>query len=45
MYKGRKGLCFGISKGVSRPGNTSMKELLSDERFVEAVMEFLKIRG
>ena len=45
MYKGRKEFCLGMSKGVSRPGNTSVKKLLSDDRFVEAILEFLRDRG
>lgn len=39
IYKGRKGFCFGMDRKVVRPGNTSVRKLLGDERFVEAVLE------
>ena len=45
IYKGRKGFCFGIGKKIRRPGNASVMDLLSDERFTEAVLKFLKNTG
>ena len=42
VFKGRKGFCLGMGRAMSRPGNTSVKKLLSDERFVEAVLGFLR---
>ena len=45
IRKGRKGFCFGIGKKTRRPGNTSVKDFLSDERFTEAVLKFLKNTG
>ena len=39
IYKGRKGFCFGMDRKVVRPGNTSVRKLLRDERFVETVLE------
>ena len=45
VYKGRKGFCIGMNKGVAGPGNTSVKKLLSDGRFVEAVLKFLGNTG
>ena len=45
IYKGRKGFCFGMDKKAVRPGNTSVRKLLSEERFVEAVLDFLECTG
>ena len=45
VYKGRKGFCLGMGKGMSRPGNTPVRKFLSDDRFVETVLEFSKIQG
>lgn len=45
IYKGRKGFCFGMSKKASRPGNISVRKLLSDDRFVESVLKFLECTG
>ena len=45
VCKGRKGFCFGMEKKDVRPGNTSVGKLLSDYRFVEAVVNFLENMG
>lgn len=45
VYKGRKGFCLGMGSGVARPGNTPVRKLLSDERFVEAVLKSLESTG
>ena len=45
VYKGRKGFYFGMDRKVVRPGNTSVKKLLLEERFVEAVLDFLECTG
>ena len=45
IYKGRKGFCFGIEKKIKRPGNTSVRDSLSDERFTETVLNFLEKTG
>ena len=44
LYKGGKGFAFGVT-GAAGPGNTSVKKLLSDSRFVGAVLDFLKSTG
>ena len=41
IYKGRKGFCFGVAKRKRRP----VRDLLSDERFTEAVLKFLEETG
>lgn len=45
FFKGRKDFCLVMSKGTSRPGNTSVRKLLSDDRFTDAVLEFLRNTG
>ena len=46
LYKGRRGYFLGWKKGgarvVGRPGNTSIREFMSDKRFAEAVLDFLR---
>ena len=34
-----------MRRKVIRPGNTSVKKLLSDRRFVETVLKFLECTG
>ena len=41
VYKGKKGFGYGLRGGGAAPGNTTVRELLSDERFLEAVLSFL----
>ena len=45
IYKGRKGFCFGVDRKIVRPGNTSVRKLLGDERFMEAVLKSLEYTG
>ena len=44
VYKGRKGFFLGMQSsdglGMRRPGNTSIRELLADRRFVVPVLRF-----
>ena len=40
--KERKGFGFTHSKGKAGPGNTSIRRHFADERFTEAVLDFLK---
>ena len=46
LYKGKRGFFLGWTKSgarmIRRPGNTSIRELMSDRRFTEAVLGFLK---
>ena len=39
---GAQRFCLGMGRGVSIPGNTLIRNFLSDERFVEAGLEFLR---
>ena len=41
-YRGRKGFCLGFT-GEAGPGNAPVKKLLSDSRFTEAVIDFLRV--
>ena len=45
-YKGRKGFFIGWTKEyeyiVRRPGNTSIRDLMSDRRFIGPVLDFLR---
>ena len=43
VYKGKKGFGHGV-RGRNGPGNTRVRDLLADERFVEAVLEFLRTK-
>lgn len=49
MYKGREGfLLEGMqdqSSGARRPGNTSIRDLLADRRFIGPVLNFLRNTG
>ena len=40
--KSRRGFGFRARQARARPSNTSFRELLSNERYMEAVLEFLK---
>ena len=40
-FKSRKGFCFHVRMARARPSNTTVRELLSDDRYTEAVLEFL----
>ena len=44
-YRGKKGFGFGIKNRRIRPGNCSVGKLMSDPRFMEAVLEFLASTG
>ena len=41
ISKSRKGFRYGVWQ-VPGPGNTSIKELLAEDRYVDAVLHFLK---
>ena len=43
VLKGKKGFGYGVRKGNKGPGNTTIRELLGDERYTEAVVEFLRV--
>lgn len=38
---GAKGVGYGAKGGKAGPGNTTIRDLLADEMFTEAVVEFL----
>ena len=40
-FKGRKGFGFHVRQARARPGNTTVRELLSDSRYTGAVLDFL----
>ena len=40
-FKSRKGFGCGVRQAKARPSNTSIRDLLSDDRYTEAVLEFL----
>ena len=40
-FKNKKGLGYRIRQAQARPSNTSIRDLLSDERYTEAVLRFL----
>ena len=40
-FKSRKGFGFHVRQARARPSNTTVKELLSDDRYTEAVLDFL----
>ena len=42
VYNGLKGFGYGGKGGRAGPGNTAVRKLLEDERFTEAVAEFLR---
>ena len=41
-FKSRKGFGFHVRQARARPSNTTVRELLSDSRYTEAVLEFLR---
>ena len=41
-FQSRKGLGYRIRQARARPSNTSIRDLLSDGRYTEAVLEFLE---
>ena len=41
VYKGRKGFGYGVKGGKAGPRNTTVRELLADERFTGAVVDSL----
>ena len=45
IYKGRKGLVLGSSKGRTSPGNRSVGRLFGDPRLTEAVLKLLADTG
>ena len=45
VYKGRKGFCFNMKRKEARPGNFSVRKLMSDTRFTEVVLKFLENTG
>ena len=45
IYKGRKRFCFGMERRQTRPENCSVGKLLSNSRFREAVLKFLRNTG
>ena len=40
-FKSRKGFGFHVRQARARPSNTTIRELLSNDRYTEAVLEFL----
>ena len=41
-FKSRKGFGFHVRQARARPSNTTVRELLSDSRYTEAVLDFLR---
>ena len=41
LFKSRKGFGFHVRQARARPSNTTVRELLSDSRYTEAVLDFL----
>ena len=41
-FKSRKGFGFRVRQARARPSNTTIRELLSDDRYSEAVLDFLR---
>ena len=41
-FKSRRGFGYQVRQARARPSNTSVRELLSDDRFTEAVLDFLR---
>ena len=39
--KSRKGFGYGVRQASARPSNTSVRELLSNEQYTDAVLKFL----
>jgi hypothetical protein len=44
-FKSRKGFGFHVRQARARPSNTTVRELLSNSRYTEAVLDFLGRRG
>ena len=44
-FKSGKGFGYRVRQARARPSNTSIKDLLSDDRYTEAVPEFLRRVG
>ena len=40
-FRSRKGFGFHVRQARARPGNTTVRELLSNSRYTDAVLEFL----
>ena len=40
-FKSRKGFGFHVRKAKARPSNTTVRELLSNSRYTDAVLDFL----
>lgn len=41
-FRSRKGFGFRVRQAMARPSNTAIRDLLSDDRFTEAVLVFLR---
>ena len=41
-FRSRKGFGFHVRQARARPSNTTIRELLSDDRYTEAVLDFLE---
>ena len=41
-FKSRKGFGYRVRQARARPSNTSVRELLSNERYTDAVLKFLR---
>ena len=41
LFKSRKGFSFRVSQAKAGPSNTSIRDLLSDDRYTETVPAFL----
>jgi hypothetical protein len=44
-FKSRKGFGFHVRQARARPSNTTVRELLSNDRYTEAVLDFWERRG
>lgn len=44
-FKSRKGFGFWVRQARDKPSNTSIRDLLSDDRYTEAVLAFLETTG
>ena len=42
-FKSKKGFGFHVRQAGARPTNTSIRELLSDERYTDAILRFLGV--
>ena len=41
-FKSRKGFGFHVRQARARPSNTSVRDLMSDDRYTSAVLDFLE---